>query len=195
MSLPSRLRVKISSESAEMSVTPVVLREMAADELVLQILGVTGKDAKRIGEILERGAFTSGASRFRWDGISVDEGMLREFLTRFPDSDPSRPFDPDRCVEIVLRGEGQRRTLIEVAAARRRRWFRRQSFWEVLLQAIPPAVYREYSYKDSADVYRSFPEPEQRRRIEESLSLLTFSLRFDGLKLIDFYVPRVSSLP
>jgi hypothetical protein len=189
MSLPANVRVKISSENAEMSVTPVVSRDMAANELVLQILGVTGKDAQRVREILQRGTLTAGASRLRWSGVTVDNDTVREFLCRFPDPDPFRPFDASRCVEIVL-GEGQRRISIEAGAAKKRRWFQRQSFWDVLLAVIPQPGYRDYSYKDSADVYRALLSAEQRNAIHGGLRLLTFSVRLSGLQFIDLYVPR-----
>jgi hypothetical protein len=190
MSLPPTVHVKISSEATEMSVTPVVAREMSADELVLRILGVTGKDANRVREILLRGSVVAGASRIRWSSVTADEVTVREFLVRFPDPDPLRPFDAGRCVEIVL-AEGLRRVSIDAEAARKRRWFQRASFWDVLLQAIPHPAYHEYSYKDSADVYRTILTTEQRSAIQGGLRLLTFPVRLPAVGAIDLYVPRV----
>jgi hypothetical protein len=190
MSLPPTVHVKISSEATEMSVTPVVSREMSADELVLRILGVTGKDAHRVCDILQRGSILAGASRIRWSGVATNKLDVREFLVRFPDPDPLRPFDAGRCVEIVL-AEGLRRVSIEVETARKRRWFQRASFWDVLLQAIPHPAYHDYSYKDSADVYRTILTAQQRSAIQGGLRLLTFPVRLPAVDAIDLYVPRV----
>jgi hypothetical protein len=196
MSLPASFRVKISSENAEMSVTPVVVREMPADELVRHILGVTGKNPRRIREILQRGTLVAGSSRMRWDGADVTESSVTEFLQRYPDADPSRAFHAELCLEVVLRaGEGVRRQELPVSREEgtKRRWFHRQNFWEALFEAIGPPDYREYSYKESADVYRRKLTPEERRSVEGSLRLLTFPARLQGIDVIDLYVPRASS--
>ena len=67
MSLPDRVRVKLSSEAAEgISITPVVVQEIGTRELVEYMLGLTGKDEARVRELLLRGTLVSGASRFRW---------------------------------------------------------------------------------------------------------------------------------
>ena len=67
------MRVKLSSEAAgAISFTPVVVQELPMRELVEHILGVTGKDEPRIGEMLLRGTLVSGASRFRWEGWEAD---------------------------------------------------------------------------------------------------------------------------
>ena len=87
MALPPTVRVKLSSEAAEsISLTPVVVQEMAIRELVEHMLGVTGKDVPRIREILLRGTLVSGASRFRWAGWEVDLEGLQDLESAFEDA-------------------------------------------------------------------------------------------------------------
>ena len=63
MALPDIVPTKISSEAAGyVNITPVAQREMPLAELVEQILGVTGKDVRRIREVLSRGSFVAGLS-------------------------------------------------------------------------------------------------------------------------------------
>src|SRR3954447_16357494 len=106
MPLPQTVRVKLSSEAAEaISITRVVVQDMPMRDLMDHILGVTGKDQARIGELLRRGSLVSGASRFRWEGWEADTDALRELLARFPDPDPARVFARARCVRAVLQGD------------------------------------------------------------------------------------------
>src|SRR5689334_23873133 len=98
MSLPDRVRVKLSSEAAEsISLTPVVVREMPLRELVEYMLGVTGKDADRVCELLRRGTLVSGASRFRWAGWDAEREAVVALLAGFPDPEPLRPLAAERC--------------------------------------------------------------------------------------------------
>src|SRR5262249_26426168 len=134
MSLPASIRVKLSSEAAEsISITPVVVREIAMRELIEHMLAVTGKDETRVHELLLRGTLVSGASRFRWTGWDADGDSIREALAAFPDPDPRRPFAAALCVRAALRGPGRR---IEIAReiGRRKPLFRRASFWDLLMR-------------------------------------------------------------
>src|SRR5258705_12367827 len=93
MPLPDSVRVKLSSEVAEsISITPVVVRDIPMRELIEHMLGITGKDAPRLHELLLRGTLVSGASRFRWTGWDADRKGIAEVLATFPDPDPLRPF-------------------------------------------------------------------------------------------------------
>src|SRR5207302_7603968 len=131
MPLPPTVRVKLSSEAAEaISLTPVVVQELAMRDLVEHILGVTGKDEARIGELLLRGALVSGASRFRWQGWEADRDDMRTLLATFPDPEPARPFLAANCVRAVLRGGRQAISLAREAAARKG-MFQRTSLWDV----------------------------------------------------------------
>ena len=93
--LPETIRVKLSSEAADyVSITPVLVQELPLRELVGHMLGLTGKDEKRIRELLLRGTLVSGASRFRWTGWDADSDGIRHLLAGFPDPEPARLFDP-----------------------------------------------------------------------------------------------------
>src|SRR5882724_1861433 len=108
MPLPPTVRVKLSSEAAEaISLTPVVVQELAVCDLLEHILGVTGKDEARIGELLLRGTLVSGASRFRWQGWEADRDAMRTLLATFPDPESARPFVAANCVRAMLRGGRQ----------------------------------------------------------------------------------------
>src|SRR5215470_933605 len=105
MPLPSTVRVKLSSEAAgSISLTPVVVQEIAMRDLLEHILCITGKDEGRVHELLLRGSLVSGASRFRWQGWEAEAQAVRELLATFPDPDPARGFDAARCNRALLRG-------------------------------------------------------------------------------------------
>jgi hypothetical protein len=153
MTLPQTIRVKLSSEAAEaISLTPVVVQELATRELIEHMLGITGKDEARIRELLKRGTLVNGASRFRWAGWDADADGVREVLGTFPDPDPSRTFDASRCVRAILRG-GRQALEIPREAGARKGLFQRVSFWDLLMEVAgaASATYGGYSYKDRAD--------------------------------------------
>jgi hypothetical protein len=155
MALPPTIRVKLSSEAAEaISLTPVVVQELALRELIEHMLGLTGKDEGRIRELLKRGTLVSGASRFRWAGWDADAEGVREVLATFPDADPSQKFAASRCVRAILRG-GRQALEIPREAGARKKLFQRASFWDLLMEvaAAGAATYGGYSYKDRADRY------------------------------------------
>jgi hypothetical protein len=179
--------VKLSSEAAEaISLTRVVVQEMPFRELLEQILVLTGKDRERIRELLRRGTLVIGASRFRWDGWSVEDGELESVLRSFPDPEPLRSFDARACVRAVLR---DRRGPIEITreAASRRGWLRRESFWDRLMQAVAaaPKVYRQYSYRDRADVYEVSLQSDAAGRLRQASPLLRFSTLRDQIRRAD----------
>ena len=155
MALPQTIRVKLSSEAAEsISLTPVVVQELAVRDLVEHMLGLTGKDEPRICELLRRGTLVSGASRFRWAGWEADAEGVREVLATFPDADPARPFAAERCGRAILRG-GRQTLEIPREAGARKGLFQRASFWDLLMDVAGAgsATYGGYSYKDRADRY------------------------------------------
>jgi hypothetical protein len=153
MRLPQTIRVKLSSEAAEaISLTPVVVQELAVRDLIEHMLGITGKDEARICELLKRGTLVSGASRFRWAGWEADAEGVREMLGTFPDADPSRKFAAARCMRVILRG-GRQALEIPREAGARKGMFQRASFWDLLMDVAgaASAAYGGYSYKDRAD--------------------------------------------
>jgi len=195
--LPDTIRVKLSSEEAgAVSITPVVVREMPLRELVETMLGVAGKDAARIRELLLRGTFVSGASRFRWAGFEAELAGLEEMLVTFPGRDAARPFDAGRCLRAVFRGPGGRGEFTREAAARRR-FLRRRSFWDVLMEVAMAASpdYLDYSYKEKADCYRLPLTPEIVACLRQHAGLLRYSsmqqqIRRAAFDSVDLYVSR-----
>lgn len=197
LALPESIPVKISSEAAGyLTITPVVARRMAAAELIEAILCVTGKDAARIGEVLRQGSLASGASRFRWTPLEAGREEIQDALRGFPDPQPDRPFDPARCVRAALSGG---RVPIELTrqAASRRRWLRRRSFWDALMETagrLAP-VYQHYAYADRADVYRTGLSVEAAGVLREQAGLLRYaslaaSLREYFYDKVDLWVER-----
>lgn len=156
MALPVHVDVRISSEAAgAISLTPVVNRTMDMRDLMEVILGATGKDGERVGEILSRGSVVQGASRFRWKPIVGARTDIDAVLATFPDADPKRGFNAQRCIGVRIRAERHLLELPrELAAARR--FLRRRSFWDALMAiaARSKLEYTGYSYRMRSDEYR-----------------------------------------
>ena len=188
MPLPETIRVKLSSETAEaISITPVVVQELAVRELVEHMLGVAGKDESRIREILLRGTLVSGASRFRWAGWEAEPESLRALLATFPDAEPGRPFRPSGCIRAVLRG-GRQAIELPREALTRKSMFQRTSFWDAFLAVVAEArcEYAGYSYRDRADRYlREFSPPEA-AHLRQAADKVKFSTLRDRIASIAF---------
>ena len=195
MPLPDTVRVKLSSEAAgAVTITPVVVRELAVRELIEEIAAVCGKDVTRAAEILRRGSFTSGATRFRWEPLLLTSAEVEAAITFLPEADPSRPFAPERCDEVLLRGGG-RTVSIDRVTASARRLFQRTSFWDALLTAAGAVEYGSYNYRARADIYRANLTADARQRIREALPLLHNAtlerqLRSMVLESVEFMVLR-----
>ena len=195
MSLPDPVPVRITSEGAEsIGLSAVVAQQMPLDELLNYILGVTGKDPVRIEEILARGSFIAGGSRFRWQGVAPEGSELRDRLSRFPDPEPERPFRKDQCIRAVLRG-GPRTLTIDRSAGAKKRWFRTNTFWDELLTVCVDPEYVTWSYREKADLYRSTLTPEALARLQNSAGLLAFSsldrqVRSNMWKTVELFVTR-----
>ena len=160
MPLPETIPVRYTEEEAGyVTVRPVVRQTFRLDELLDMILSVSGKDAARIRQILHSGTVVYHFFRYSWPGFDADEVELSVALTRFPDADPSRPFDADKCTMAIFESGGPHpRHLLELdrAAGLKRRIFRGKSFWERLgkIAADEKPVYQSYSYGHRADLYR-----------------------------------------
>lgn len=177
MAFPEKIPVKISSEAAGyVSITPVVAEHMPTAELIEHILRVAGKDVARAREILRQGIVVSGASRIRWSPIEASPEEIAGAFAAFPDPEPGRAFDASKCVRAALEGG---RAVIELPreAASRKRWFRRQSFWETLMETASrlPLKYQHYSYGDRADVYRGELPWEPARILRERAWMLCYA--------------------
>jgi hypothetical protein len=188
MALPQTVRVKLSSEAAEsISLTPVVIQELAIRELIEHMLGVTGKDVSRIREILLRGTLVSGASRFRWAGWEVDPAGLDDLLATFPDPDPAQQFGAARCVRAILRG-GRQAIEVTREAGQRKSLFQRGTFWDLLMEVVAaaPPSYAGYSYRDRADRFvREFQLPEA-DRIRAGAAAVNYSTLRDLIRITAF---------
>jgi len=197
MPLPETIRIKLSSEVAEsISITPVVVREMPIRELIEHMLGVTGKDAPRLHELLLRGTLVSGSSRFRWSGWDADREAILELLATFPDADPQRPFTPQFCIRAALRGPG-RRIEIPREIGLQKPLFRRSTFWDTLMgvAASSEARYVDYSYRERADRYSAALSLAALERLRESARLVKYStlqqqIRQTNLESVDLFVAR-----
>jgi hypothetical protein len=193
--VPSSIRVRISSEAAEMiALTPVVVQDMEFGALIELMLALTGKDAERIRGLLARGTLVNGASRLRWSPLQIDSDELASYLHRFPDPNPSRPFTIEACHLIQLRG---RSTQIAVTPAdlSKRRLFRRRSFWDELSSLISNPRYVTYSYKERADVFRHELKATEQQLLREASGLLTYStlerqIKSSSVDTLDLFVKR-----
>ena len=199
MSLPSTVRVKLSSEVAEsISITPVVIRDIPIRELIEHMIGITGKDEARLHDLLLRGTLVSGASRFRWTGWDADREAIREALASFPDPDPERRFAPELCVRAALRGPG-RRIEIPREIGQRKPLFRRTSFWDTLMgvAASSEVRYVDYVYRERADCYSAPLSLAALERLRESARLVKYStlqqqILHTNLESVDLFVARNS---
>jgi len=160
VTLPESIPVRYTEEEAGyVTVRPIVRQTFRLNELLDMILSVTGKDAARIGQILHSGTVVYHFYRYSWAGLDANEAELSTALARFPDADPSRPFDADKCTLAIFESAGAHsKHLLELSRAvgLKRRMFRGQSFWGRLLEiaAGERPAYQTYSYAHRADLYR-----------------------------------------
>jgi len=159
MTLPDTIPVRYTEEEAEyLSLRPVIRQTFRRDELVDMILSVTGKDAKRIAQILRSGSILYHGYRYWWSGLQMEDADLAPLLAAYPEADPQRAFNPAACTAALLESSGvppRHATEIPRDAASRRRWFKFHSFWDDLTEIAKTTapVYREYSYARRADLY------------------------------------------
>jgi hypothetical protein len=160
MPLPETIPIRYTEEEAGyVTVRPIVRQTFRLDELLDMILSVTGKDAARIRQILHSGTVVYHFFRYSWAGFDADEAELSAALARFPDADPSRPFDGGKCTMAIFESSGAHaKHLLELdrTAGLKRRIFRGQSLWERLVEiaAAEKPVYQSFSYGHRADIYR-----------------------------------------
>jgi hypothetical protein len=159
LTFPSSIPVKYSEDDAQfISIRPLVRQSFRPAELIDMIVSVAGKDPARVQKILSSGTVVFNSYRYWWDAIATDPAALAEILAAYPDAQPSRPFHPEDCTEILLESAGipPRHSLrLRRADASRKRLFRSRSFWDALIDLThqSPPSYREYSYAARADIY------------------------------------------
>ncbi len=198
MALPSAIRVKLlPDEAGAISLSPVVVREMPLHELMDAIVAQVGKDSARVRRLLEGGTLVSGASRYRWEGCSPGESELEALLRRYPDPDPGRAFAPELCRLVVLHFAHGGLLELRQDALVKRSWFRRKSFWDVLLELVRfgELRYRDYCYSYQADRYRLTLTPQAAQTLSEARCLLAYSgvvrrLQTSPVVQVDFLVTR-----
>jgi len=156
--LPSVIPVRYTDEEAGfVSIRPVMRMGLRPEQLLELILGVTGKHVERVDQILRGGSVAAGGFRYWWEAVEMGPDELEAQIAAFPDADPTRPFEPSRCVMVVAESGRGVSALAEfgMQAAARRRAFRRRSFWDALLAAAGEQTpsYRSYSYARRGDLY------------------------------------------
>lgn len=174
MALPERVRVKLISEVAEyISTAPVVQRDFPFAELLEAVVAVAGKRPERLQQILRAGSMVLGTYRYRWPPLEADAAELARLLAGFPDPQPDRSFQADRCVFAAI-GAGVETIELPREQAARRGLLRKESFWEVLMGvAVARAPrYQTYSYRNRADVYSFEPTGDDVERLRAAAPLL-----------------------
>lgn len=178
MPLPETISVRYTEEEAGyITVRPLVRQTFSLEELLDMILSVAGKDSTRVRQLLHSGTVVYHFYRYTWTGIDADETELAAALAKFPEADPSRAFSPSLCTNAVFDGPGVNpRHLLDLSkeAGSSRRIFRRQSFWQRLMDIASEEnpVYEKYSYSRRADMYRVAMDSENGLKIAEAADQL-----------------------
>jgi hypothetical protein len=179
MPLPDVIPVRYTEEEAGyVSIRPVVRQSFRSDQLLDMVLSVTGKDVKRIQQILRSGTVVFHFYRYWWPGFDIDEAELAAILARFPDPDPSREFRGAECTVIAIESASsppRPSAEIEKRVISAARMFRRRSFWDALLTEVSsnPLAYHGYSFAHRADLYRLELTAESRGRLIAAAAALS----------------------
>jgi len=183
--------------------SPVVKQTFTRDELLDMVVSVVGKDASRVQHALSSGAVVYNGYHYAWDSLHAEPRELAGLLSRFPDDDSNRPFDPATVVAVVLEvGGGVQRTLIEISKqnALSKKLFAGASPWDVLLavgKEVPPR-YEIFSHARHADLYRALlPFPISEKLVNDMRGLASRRLKFQWKTLrppasITYISPRPS---
>lgn len=159
MSLPDAIPVRYTEEEAgAISVRPVVRQTFRLHELLDMILGVTGKDAARVAQVLRAGTIVFHYYRYWWAPLEAPVHELAAQLRAFPDPDPARPFSAANCARVLLESPPDARrapAAFSRAESSRHSIFRRRSLWDVWMELATSRApeYQTYSYEQHADVY------------------------------------------
>lgn len=186
MALPERVRVKVlSDEAGYISSARVVQRDFALHELLEALVTVSGKNPERLRQILQAGSVVVAGYRHRWAPLEAQAEELAPLLARFPDPQPGRPFEADRCVYAAIRAGVETIELPRDQAARRR-FLKKETFWQVLMEvAVARApCYQSYSYRDRADVYAFEPTHEDQQRLRDAAPLLRLERLEERIRLL-----------
>jgi hypothetical protein len=179
MSLPDVIPVRYTEEEAGyVSIRPVVRQNFRGDQLLDMVLSVTGKDSRRIQQILRSGTVVFHFYRYWWSGFDIADAELTAILARFPDPDPSREFSGAECTIIAIESASippRPSAEIEKRAISAARLFRRKTFWDALLTELSsnPLAYHGYSFAHRADLYRLELTTESRGRLLAAAAALS----------------------
>ena len=160
MPLPENIALRFTEEDAGyVTVRPVVKQTFRLAELADMVVSVTGKNAARVQQIFRAGTVVYNGYRYWWDGFASNEIEVAGLLARFPDDDPARPFNTAQVTSVSLEiGGGAQRSLVGLARneASAKKFFQKQSPWEILLTAAKDSAprYEKYSHAERADVFR-----------------------------------------
>jgi len=199
--LPERIQVKVMSDSAGyIETTQVTNREIPFAQLLDLVVAVAGLDAARIKTILRAGTAANAAYRYRWAPILAEEPEIAALLGRFPQPDPTRPFDASRCLLARIRAGVETielpRDMASTPASRLPRG-QKQSFWEILIDIsrLRTPKYETYSHRDGADIYLMELDPATERLLKQAAPLLAVNRtaeQVSGLPLerVTMYVKR-----
>jgi hypothetical protein len=117
-------------------------------------------------------------------------------LAKFPDPDPRRPFPPDLCFRADLRGPG-RRIEIPREIGKRKPFFRRTSFWDVLMgrRHFERTALRRLLVSGAGRCYSAAISLPALERLRANAGLVKYStveqqIRRVNLESVDLFVTR-----
>jgi len=160
MPLPEQIPLRYTEEDAGfISVRPVVKQTFQLHELVDMVVSVAGKDAVRVQQIFRSGTVVYNGYRYWWDALPADREEIAHLLLPFPDDDPSRPFEPEKAIAVLLEiGGGAQRSVVEISRqdAVAKKLFAKHSPWDVLtaFASGKTARYEKYAHARRADLFR-----------------------------------------
>jgi hypothetical protein len=126
--------------------------------------------------------------------VEATHEEIRRMLGQFPDPEPWRDFESQKCVRVCLR-DALRHLEVTREAGLEKRLFQRQTFWNILMATVPSPAYADYSYRDRADRFTATLDAEQIRAIREAAPLLKYTKLEEGiatmrLHTLDLYTVR-----
>jgi hypothetical protein len=160
MPLPEQIPLRYTEEDAGfISVRPVIKQTFQLHELVDMVVSVAGKDAVRVQQIFRSGTVVYNGYRYWWDALPADREEIARLLIPFPEDDPSRPFEPEQAIAVLLEiGGGAQRTVVEISRqdAVAKKLFAKHSPWDVLTNFVTGKAprYEKYAHARRADLFR-----------------------------------------
>jgi hypothetical protein len=185
MPLPEQIPLRYTDEDAGyLSVRPVVKQTFRLPELVDMVVSVAGKDAARVQQIFRSGTVVYNGYRYWWDALPAEREEIERLLLPFPDDDPSRPFEPEKAIAVLLEiGGGAQRTVVEISRqdAAAKKLFAKHSPWEVLtaFASGKTARYEKYAHARRADFFRvSLPFDQAQQLLATMLAAAPRKLKY-----------------